>query len=142
MATLQPVYRDRQVHSTIPGVVLLSYFAAAFFVLTLLADWAYIQTAILMWQEFAEWLLLAGMVAGGLAVLLWLVGLIVYKTRPHWALVGVNALVLILAFVNNLAHAADGWTAVVPLGIGLSIATVVLILISAFLWRRVRVSHR
>ena len=41
--------------------------------------------------------------------------------------------VLILAFLNNLVHAADGWTAVVPYGLVLSGLTVLLMLAAAWL---------
>ncbi|HUD93311.1 MAG TPA: hypothetical protein VMR39_17195, partial [Sphingobium sp.] len=39
---------------------------------------------------------------------------------------GVFVCVLILAFVNSLVHAGDGWTAVVPMGLTISAATFVL----------------
>ncbi|MDP3195171.1 DUF2231 domain-containing protein [Tabrizicola sp.] len=120
---------------SIPGQETLRSFAAAFFTLTLLTDWAYTQTMILMWKDFSSWLLLAGLVAGGLAVLLWLIGLLIYRRQPVWLVVLLNAVVLAVAFVNSLVHAGDGWTAIMPWGIGLSLVTCVLMLVSATLRR-------
>lgn len=122
--------------AALPGQETLTYFAAAFFTLALLTDWAYVQTMILTWQDFSSWLLLAGLVAGGVAVLLWLVGLALYRQRPVWIIVILNALVLAAAFLNSLVHAGDGWTAIVPWGIGLSLVTCVLMLASAVLRRQ------
>lgn len=136
MAFNHPTYRSAPVWASIPGQQTLTYFAAAFFTLTLLTDWAYMRTTILMWQDFSSWLLFAGLVAGGFSVLLWLIGLVVYRPRPVWSVVILNALVLALAFVNSLIHALDGWTAIVPWGIGLSLATCLLMLISGALRRR------
>lgn len=117
-------------------------FAAAFFTFTLLADAAYVQTVVVMWQDFASWTLLAGLVSGGISVLLWLAGIAVHRHRPHWPVVIVNVSVLVAAFLNSLVHAGDGWTAIVPWGIGLSAATFLLMLVSAALtWLAARRSH-
>lgn len=121
--------------ASIPGQETLRTFAAAFFALTLLTDWAYMQTALLMWKDFSAWLLFAGAVAAGIAVLLWTIGLVVYRQEQAWLVVMLNAVVLAVAFVNNLVHAGDGWTSIVPLGIGLSLLTCVLMLVSASLRR-------
>jgi uncharacterized membrane protein len=75
------------------------------------------------------------MISGGLAVVLWLIGLLVYRERPMWGEVLLNALILVVAFVNNLVHAGDGWTAIMPWGIGLSLLTCVLMVISGTLRR-------
>lgn len=115
----------------IPGCVTLSLFAAAFFTLTMLTDWAYTRTTVLMWKDFSSWLLFAGLVAGGVAVLIWLVGLVIQPRRPVWTSVLLRGLVLLLALVNSLFHAGDGWTAIVPWGFGLSVLTVVLMLLVA-----------
>ncbi|MFC3088561.1 DUF2231 domain-containing protein [Tabrizicola soli] len=136
-------HSDPPIHSplrvgpaALPGQETLTCFAAAFFTLALLTDWAYVQTMILTWQDFSSWLLFAGLVAGGIAVLLWLIGLALYRQRPVWIIVILNALVLAAAFLNSLVHAGDGWTAIVPWGIGLSLVTCVLMLASAVLRRQ------
>lgn len=135
MAPYNPAYSGQIYRSSIPGQETLRSFAAAFFTATLVTDWAYTQTMIIMWQDFSSWLLFAGLIAGGLAVLLWLIGLVVYRPRPQWLVVFLNAVILAVAFVNSLVHAGDGWTAIVPWGIGLSLVTCVLMVISATLRR-------
>jgi uncharacterized membrane protein len=83
------------------------------FTLTLLTDIAYWQTSNLMWHHFSEWLLLAGVVFGGLAALAGAIDFLfrreVRAQGPAWphAIGGVT--VLGLAIVNNLVHAGDGW---------------------------------
>ena len=42
-------------------------------------------------------------------------------------------IVLVLAFFNNLVHAADGWTSVVPWGLTLSALTVLVMLVTGWL---------
>ncbi|WP_410217950.1 DUF2231 domain-containing protein [Paracoccus sp. (in: a-proteobacteria)] len=120
----------------VPGLMTLTHFSAAFFALTLLTDWAYMQTTVLMWQDFSSWLLFFGLVAGGFAVLLWVIGVATRQMRPVWGVVLLHALVLIAAFVNSLIHAGDGWTAIVPWGIGMSALTCLLMLAAALLSRR------
>src|SRR5947209_3743693 len=38
-----------------------------------------------------------------------------------------------VAFINNLVHSRDAWTSVVPMGLTLSVLTIVLILVTAWL---------
>ncbi len=135
MASLNLAYSNAPYWVPFPGQDTMRYFAAAFFTLTLLTDWAYMQTTVLMWKDFSAWLLFSGMVAGGLAALLWLVGFVIQRRRPVWGVIALNALVLATAFVNNLIHAGDGWTSIVPWGIGLSLLTCLLMLVSATLRR-------
>lgn len=135
MALLQTDYDRRPYPALLPGQLILAHFAAAFFSLTLFTDWAYVRTAIVMWQDFSEWLLFAGLVVGAFAVILWLIGWAVLRRRPVWPVAGLNILVLATALLNSLIHGTDGWTAVVPWGIGLSVVTCLLMLLSAFLWR-------
>ncbi len=115
----------------------LASFPVACFTLTLLSDLAYWQTSNLLWQHFSEWLLFAGLVFGGLAAL---AGIIIsifrysrYEIVPAWPYAIGMALVLVLAFVNSLVHAGDGWTAIVPTGLVLSAATVLVLLITGWL---------
>jgi uncharacterized membrane protein len=115
-------------------------FPSVCFTLVLLTDIAYWRTGHLMWLEFSSWLLFAGIVTGVLAAIVGTVDALVRRRRGAtggW-LHGVGSLlVLALAFVNNLVHAADGWTAVWPWGLVLSAATVLLVVVTAWLGRAV-----
>ena len=135
MTYQNPGYRTRPIRASLPGQVTFSTFAAAFFTFALVCDWAYVQTTVLMWRDFASWLLFAGLICGGVAVLLWLIGLAVYRTRPAWGEALLNLVILALALVNSLVHAGDGWTAIMPWGVGLSLVTVSLMVISGTLRR-------
>jgi uncharacterized membrane protein len=130
-----PLSGSRPKRVSLPGQVTLGTFAAAFFTFALVCDWAYVQTAVLMWRDFASWLLFAGLVCGGIAVILWLLGLAIYRQRHSWVEVLLSAAVLVLALVNSLVHAGDGWTAIMPYGLGLSLVTVVLLAVTGTLRR-------
>lgn len=105
------------------------------FSLALASDVFYLQTSNLLWLHFSEWLLLAGVVFGAIAILVAFIDFLVRRIRPSWAAVLLSAIVLILAIVNNLVHTADGWTAVYPTGLALSIATVLAMLVTGWLGR-------
>ncbi|MCV3739304.1 DUF2231 domain-containing protein [Rhizobium sp. TRM96647] len=100
------------------------------FTLALLTDLAFWQSGgNLMWLNFSSWLLFAGLIFGVLGIIAGLLDLARRRTRPLRA--GLPAtvlylLILALALVNSLVHASDGWTAVVPYGLVLSAATVLL----------------
>jgi uncharacterized membrane protein len=112
------------------------------FTLALLTDLFYWQTSYLMWQHFSEWLLLAGLVFGGIAALAVLVRLVMQRGyRPGWGFIIGGIVVLLLAFVNSLIHSGDGWTAVVPYGLLLSLATVIAMAVTAWLSRPYVVLH-
>ncbi|ABR63554.1 DUF2231 domain-containing protein [Sinorhizobium medicae] len=126
---------------TTPVHSLLVPFPAVCFTLALLTDIAFWQTGHIMWQNFSAWLLFAGIAFG---VISGLVGIVEFLLRSDrrargsvWLHVVGYVLVLGLAFVNNLVHAGDGWTAVVPYGLILSAATVLLTILVALLGRAV-----
>jgi uncharacterized membrane protein len=105
--------------------------------LALVTDILYWRTSQLMWAEFSAWLLLAGIVFGALAALFGAIDFLarreVRARRPAWPHAIGNVVVLVLAFFNNLVHAADGWTAVVPWGLTLSALTVIIMLVTGWL---------
>jgi uncharacterized membrane protein len=102
----------------------LASFPIACFSLTVLTDIAYWQTENLLWLHFSEWLLLAGLGFGCLAGILALVGRLVAKEGPTWLTLLGLLVVGCLAALNSFIHTADGWTAVVPYGLAVSVATV------------------
>jgi uncharacterized membrane protein len=107
------------------------------FTLALVTDIVYWRTSHLMWAEFSAWLLLVGIVFGALAALFGAIDLLarreVRALPPAWPHAIGNVVVMVLAFFNNLVHAADGWTSVVPWGLILSALTVLIMLVTGWL---------
>ena len=110
-------------------------FPIASFSLTLLTDVAYWRTLNLMWLHFSEWLLLAGLVFGAAALVVGLVASLIRRIRPAWWALLCGIVVLLLATINSFVHTADGWTAVVPYGLTLSVLTVLMMLVTAWFGR-------
>jgi uncharacterized membrane protein len=111
----------------------LNAFPIACFTLALLSDITYWQTSNLLWLHFSEWLLFVGLMVGILALMARAVDYLVRRMRPPWLAVIAAVLVLVLAAINNFVHTADGWTAVVPYGLILSAATVILMIVTGWL---------
>lgn len=111
-------------------------FPVACFSLTVLTDLAYVQTGNLLWLHFSEWLLLAGLVFGGLGLLVRLVDYLAWRVGPPWPAVVGGVVVLALAILNSFIHTSDGWTAVMPYGLAVSIITVLAMIVTGWLaWR-------
>lgn len=126
----------RETYSVMEGVhVALLSFPVACFTLTVLTDLAYVASANLQWLHFSEWLLLAGLVAGAAELLVSLVEFLLRRVRPSWLAVAGGVVVMLLATLNSFVHTIDGWQAVMPNGLILSIATVAAMLITAWLGR-------
>lgn len=119
----------RPLHST------LRSFPIACFSLALASDIVYWRTSNLLWLHFSEWLLLAGLVFGVLALLACALGYLMRRSGPPWLAVLGGIVVLVLAAINNFVHTADGWTAVVPYGLALSAATVLAMIVTAWFGR-------
>jgi uncharacterized membrane protein len=123
-----------------PIIATLLSFPVACFTLTVVTDVAYMRTANLLWLHFSEWLLLAGLVGGCLALIAYALRFAFRRVRPSGlALLG-GVVVLVLATINSLIHTADGWTAVVPWGLTVSIVTVLAMMVTAWIGR-VRARH-
>jgi uncharacterized membrane protein len=109
------------------------------FTLALATDIAYWQTVNLMWLNFSTWLLFAGIVFAVLAAIVGaLAGLFGARSRRRGRMVLrviLTVLLLCVAFLNNLVHSRDGWTAIMPMGLALSAITVVLIVLIAMAGR-------
>lgn len=107
------------------------------FVAALVADILYTQAPHMMWLDFASWLLLAGLIAGGVAGLVLIVELVRAPRRTGALLI--HFLLLFAAWVleilNSFFHARDGWTAVVPGGLTLSILAVAASLAAGWFWQ-------
>ena len=107
------------------------------FIGALLTDIAYFATAEIMWADFSAWLLIVGLIIGGLAAIAGLVDFLnnplIRAKAPAWPHMIGNILVLVLAFFNALVHTRDAWTSVVPIGLILSVLTVLILPITGWL---------
>lgn len=111
-----------------------------------ITDVVYSRTANLMWQYFSIWLIVAGLVTGGLAAA---AGMTDYAgdrrvraqgpATPHMLL---NISAWLLSLLNAFVHSRDGWTAVVPQGLILSGVVTLLLLVSAWLGGSLVFRHR
>ena len=107
------------------------------FVGALVTDIAYAVTAEMMYADFSAWFLLVGFIFGVLAAIAGLIDFLsnrqIRALAPAWPHMIGNLAVLILAFFNNLIHTRDAWTSVVPVGLILSIITVLILPVTGWL---------
>lgn len=99
----------------------------------LATDVAYLRTVSTQWETFSVWLITGGLVVAFVAALALVADLLTGRTRhisPLKFVVLVSAVVT--AVVNVLVHSRDGYTAVVPTGIGLSVVTAMLLAVAAW----------
>jgi len=99
----------------------------------LLSDIAYFKTYLIQWSNFASWLIAAGMLFCGLALLFALVNLI--RAQPKSGRPTLYFLLLLvtwgLGWINAFEHAKDAW-AVMPSGLVLSVIVTLLSCVSAW----------
>jgi len=107
------------------------------FIGALVTDIAYYATAEPIWADFSSWLLVVGVIMGVLAAIAGLIDFLgnrlIRAQTPAWPHLIGNLLVLVLSFFNALIHQRDGWTAVVPTGLILSIIVVLILPITGWL---------
>jgi uncharacterized membrane protein len=109
----------------------LAFSTLPLFLGALLSDWAYAESYEVQWTNFASWLIAAGLVFAGIALLWATVDVLRSSATRHRR--GALYLVLLLTsfllgFVNALVHARDAWAAM-PAGLVLSV--VVLLVMAA-----------
>jgi uncharacterized membrane protein len=116
---------------------MLVSFSAAYFAGALVTDLAYWQTPDVLWERFSIWLITAGLIVAGLAVIAYVIDLAGGRqiTAPAWPRAIGYVLAVVLALINAFVHSRDGYTAVVPTGLMLSGLVVVVLLLTAFVAR-------
>jgi len=108
--------RGRPIHK------MLVSFSAAYFSGALVTDLVYWQMPDVMWERFSIWLIVAGLVLAGFAVVAFLIDLASggQIERPALPRVVGYMFAVVLSLVNAFVHSRDGYTAVVPTGLMLS----------------------
>jgi uncharacterized membrane protein len=138
------VFLPRVAVGGVPIHAMLVPFPIVCFTGALLTDITYSNSPQVQWANFSEWLLAVGLIMGLLAAIFGLIDFLAAgRTRPRigwFHLIG-NAIVLLLALINNFVHSRDGWTGVVPTGLTLSVVTFVLMLVTGFLGWRMAYRH-
>jgi uncharacterized membrane protein len=112
-------------------------FPIAYFIAAFLTDLVYWRTAEMMWADFSAWLVTVGVIMGYLAAIAGLIDFLsnrlIRSLRPAWPHAIGNAVILILATLNMFVHTHDAWTSVVPWGLVLSTAVVLILLFTGWM---------
>jgi uncharacterized membrane protein len=127
---------------------ILVSFSVACFVGAFITDLVYWLTVAVMWETFSDWLITAGLILAGFAIIAFVIDFVGGKqirtlAWPH--AVG-YALAVLLSLINAFVHSRDAYTAVVPTGLTLSALVLVILLFTGWVgWalisrRRVGVS--
>jgi len=120
-----------------PFYPLLVAFAASCFLGTFATDIVYWRTADMIWVDFSDWLVTAGVIVGCLAVVVALIEVISLRPgglrRPALPYAIGMIAALILAIFDMLVHTRDAWTSVVPWGLVLLAAVVVVVLVTGWM---------
>src|SRR5438045_1633686 len=130
--------RGRPIHK------MLVSFSTAYFVGALVTDLVYWQVPDVVWERFSIWLITAGLIIAGLAVVAYVIDFAARRRidRPAWPRLVGYALAIVLALVNAFVHSRDGYTAVVPTGLMLSALVVVVLVLTALVAKTLTNRHR
>jgi uncharacterized membrane protein len=113
---------------------MLVAFSAAYFAGALVTDFVYWQMPAVMWERFSIWLITAGLVVAGFAVIAYVIDLLAGREidRPVLPRVIGYMLALLLSLINAFVHSRDGYTAVVPMGLTLSGLVIIVLLLTSW----------
>jgi uncharacterized membrane protein len=119
--------RGRPIHK------MLVSFSAAYFTGALVTDVVYWQMPDVVWERFSIWLIAAGLIMAGLAIIAYVIDLAAGRQidRPAWPGIIGYVLAISLSLVNAFVHSRDGYTAVVPTGLMLSALVVAVLIVTA-----------
>lgn len=119
-------------------------FPIASFVGAFFTDLVYWRTADMVWADFSAWLVTVGVIMGYLAAIAGLIDFmssrLIRSQPPAWLHAVGNVVVLALATLNMFVHTRDAWTSVVPWGLVLSTAVVLILLFTG--WTGWSMVHR
>lgn len=140
-------FRPRAAIGGVPLHAMLVPFPIVCFTGALLTDIAYVNSGgQVQWVNFSEWLLAFGEFFGVIAALFGLFDLLrtPRQARPTsaWFHFLGSSITLTLGLFNNLIHSRDGWTSVVPMGLTLSVLTVIALTVTGFLGHRLAYVHQ
>ena len=117
---------------TAPIYLLLFPIPVVLFIAGLVTDIAYAKSANIMYLNFSQWLIAAGLAFGVLAAIALIVEFIASRAIRTGGIGWTHLVLFFAALVAELfgmfIHTRDGWTAVVPGGMALSIIGVLLAL--------------
>lgn len=109
------------------------------FVGALLSDIAYYRSFHIQWSNFASWLIAAGLLFCGLAILFAIAGLVRAEDKSRAGLyLALLVVTWILGFLNALHHARDAWASM-PVGLLLSLIVAVLACVATWVGLNLRV---
>jgi uncharacterized membrane protein len=130
--------RGRPIHR------ILVSFSVAYFAGALVTDILYWRMLDVMWERFSIWLITAGLMMAGLAVIAYVIDLAGGRRvdRPVWPRVIGYAIAVLLALTNAFVHSRDAYTAVVPDGLMLSALVVIVLVLTALVARATTNRHR
>ncbi|MGD0846445.1 MAG: DUF2231 domain-containing protein, partial [Bradyrhizobium sp.] len=88
---------------------MLVAFSAAYFIGALVTDVVYWQTLNVLWERFSIWLITAGLILAGLAVVAFAIDLFAGRhiDRPAWPRAVGYALAILLSLINAFVHSRD-----------------------------------
>ena len=123
---------------------MLVSFSAAYFTGALVTDLAYWNVTDVLWERFSIWLIIAGLVMAGLAAITYVFEVAggIQLDEPAWPRAAGYTIAVALSLTNAFVHSRDGYTAVVPLGLTLSAAVVIVLLLTASLELALSNRHR
>jgi uncharacterized membrane protein len=128
------VVRPENALASVTGTLYLLLFPVPVvcFLGALVCDIAYSASAFLMWLHFSEWLIAVGLASGALAAIVLLIEFfashVIRSEASGWAHLALFYAALVVELFNAFHHTIDGYTAVVPTGMILSVVGMVLAL--------------
>jgi uncharacterized membrane protein len=116
---------------------ILVSFSIACFAGAFVTDLVYWRTPAVMWETFSDWLITAGLIMTGFAVIAFVIGFVRRKQIRTlvWAHAVGYALAVVLSLINAFVHSRDGYTAVVPTGLTLSALVLIILLFAGWVGR-------